>query len=71
MDPISEEKFAELPPKDQIGIVYAYVLNTDVTVKEIKVTLRNKKKADAAKTLAGGMMGGFAAMALKLAIWKG
>ena len=70
MDPISEEKFADLPPKDQMGIVYAYVLNTDKTVKEIKTTLRNKKKADTAKTLMGGIIGGAVVMATKIAFWK-
>ena len=71
MDPISKEDFDGGDVNQKLSILYGYVISTDEGVQKIEATLRNKKKADAAKTLAGGMIGGFAAMALKLAFWKG
>lgn len=70
MDPISKEDFERGNVDQKLSVLYGYMVSTDEAVQKIEGTLRNRKKADAAKTLIGGFIGGFAAMATKMAIWK-
>ena len=70
MDPISKEDFVGGNVDQKLSILYGYVISTDETVKKLEATLRNKKKADTAKTLMGGIIGGAIVMATKLAFWK-
>ena len=70
MDPISKEDFDGGDVNQKLSILYGYVISTDEAVQKIEATLRNKKKADTAKTLMGGIIGGALVMATKIAFWK-
>ena len=66
MGPIDKEEFSKLAAKTQRSIMYGYLLELNAAVKR----QQRQNWFDKASSFMGGVLGGAAAVATKMAIWR-
>ena len=71
MSIISKETFlAANDPKNRDAMLYDFLQSIDTKLCQLQANLQKRKNKDTAISIGAGFLGGFSAIAAKLAIWK-